>query len=158
MTKAEIIAEISTKTGLEKVDVQETVEAFFKVVKNARIEGENVYVRGFGSFVVKKRAEKTARNISKNTAIIITEHFVPSFKPAKVFVKKVKNGNKVKNNLNSLMINTKQIVVVVVVVVMIGALFAQPLRGLVDKQEENTTAAADDASSMYTLKSVSELA
>ena len=59
MTKAEIIAEISNKTGLEKVDVQETVEAFFKVVKNAMIEGENVYVRGFGSFVVKKRAEKT---------------------------------------------------------------------------------------------------
>ena len=58
MTKAEIIAEISNKTGLEKVDVQETVEAFFKVVKNAMIEGENVYVRGFGSFVVKKRAEK----------------------------------------------------------------------------------------------------
>jgi len=96
MTKAEIIAEISTKTGLEMVDVQETVEAFFKVVKNAMIEGENVYVRGFGSFVVKNRAEKTARNISKNTAIIIPEHFVPSFKPAKVFVEKVKNGNKVK--------------------------------------------------------------
>lgn len=97
MTKAEIIAEISNKTGLEKVDVQETVEAFFKVVKNAMIEGENVYVRGFGSFVVKKRAEKTARNISKNTAIIIPEHFVPSFKPAKIFVEKVKQGNKVKN-------------------------------------------------------------
>ncbi len=92
MTKAEIIAEISTKTGLEKVDVQETVEAFFKVVKNAMIGGENVYVRGFGSY--KKRAEKTARNISKNTAIIIPEHFVPSFKPAKIFVEKVKNGNK----------------------------------------------------------------
>src|SRR5690606_39199431 len=96
MTKAEIIAEISTKTGLEKVDVQEAVEAFFKVVKNAMIEGENVYVRGFGSFVVKKRAEKTARNISKNTAIIIPEHYVPSFKPAKIFVEKVKNSNKIK--------------------------------------------------------------
>ena len=94
MTKAEIIAEISNKTGLEKVDVQETVEAFFKVVKGAMVGGENVYVRGFGSFVVKKRAKKTARNISKNTAIIIPEHFVPSFKPAKVFVEKVKNGNK----------------------------------------------------------------
>lgn len=96
MTKAEIIAEISTKTGLEKVDVQEAIEAFFKVVKNAMIEGENVYVRGFGSFVVKKRAEKTARNISKNTAIIIPEHYVPSFKPAKIFVEKVKNSNKIK--------------------------------------------------------------
>lgn len=94
MTKAEIIAEIANKTGIEKVDVQETVEAFFKVVKNSMINGENVYVRGFGSFVVKKRAEKTARNISKNTAIIIPEHFVPSFKPAKAFVDKVKVGNK----------------------------------------------------------------
>ncbi|WP_113638242.1 HU family DNA-binding protein [Pedobacter sp.] len=94
MTKADIIAEISTKTGIEKVDVQETVEAFFKVIKNNMIAGENVYVRGFGSFVVKKRAQKTARNISKNTAIIIPEHFVPSFKPAKVFVDKVKNSSK----------------------------------------------------------------
>ncbi|WP_199117224.1 HU family DNA-binding protein [Pedobacter sp. ASV28] len=94
MTKADIITEISTKTGIEKVDVQETVEAFFKVIKNSMIGGENVYVRGFGSFVVKKRAQKTARNISKNTAIIIPEHFVPSFKPAKVFVDKVKNSSK----------------------------------------------------------------
>jgi DNA-binding protein HU-beta len=93
MTKAEIITEISNKTGIEKVDVQEAVEAFFKVIKNSMVNGENVYVRGFGSFVVKKRAKKTARNISKNTAIIIPEHFVPSFKPAKVFVEKVKNGN-----------------------------------------------------------------
>ncbi len=95
MTKADIISEISTKTGIEKVDVQETVEAFFKVIKNSMIGGENVYVRGFGSFVVKKRAQKTARNISKNTAIIIPEHFVPSFKPAKVFVDKVKNNTKI---------------------------------------------------------------
>lgn len=96
MTKAEIIAEISTKTGIEKVDVQEAVEAFFKVVKDSMVNGENVYVRGFGSFVVKKRAKKTARNISKNTAIIIPEHYVPSFKPAKVFVEKVKKTNKKK--------------------------------------------------------------
>ena len=94
MTKAEIIAEIASKTGIEKVDVQETVEAFFKVIKNAMSQGENVYVRGFGSFVVKKRAEKTARNISKNTAIIIPEHYVPSFKPAKVFVEKVSSFKK----------------------------------------------------------------
>ena len=94
MTKADIISEISTKTGIEKVDVQETVEAFFKVIKNSMIGGDNVYVRGFGSFVVKKRAQKTAGNISKNTAIIIPEHFVPSFKPAKVFVDKVKNASK----------------------------------------------------------------
>ena len=95
MTKADIISEISTKTGIEKVDVQETVEAFFKVIKNSMIGGENVYVRGFGSFVVKKRAQKTARNISKNTAIIIPEHYVPSFKPAKVFVDKVRNNTKI---------------------------------------------------------------
>ena len=94
MTKADIISEIWTKTGIEKVDVQETVEAFFKVIKTSMIGGENVYVRGFGSFVVKKRAQKTARNISKNTAIIIPEHFVPSFKPAKVFVDKVKSNSK----------------------------------------------------------------
>jgi DNA-binding protein HU-beta len=96
MTKAEIIAEIATKTGIEKGDVQETVEAFFKVIKNSMVGGENVYVRGFGSFIVKKRAKKTARNISKNTAIIVPEHFVPSFKPAKIFVDKVRNGNKSK--------------------------------------------------------------
>ena len=95
MTKADIISEISTKTGIEKVDVQETVGAFFKVIKSSMIGGENVYVRGFGSFVVKKRAQKTARNISKNTAIIIPEHFVPSFKPAKVFVDKVKSNSKI---------------------------------------------------------------
>ena len=80
--------------GQVAASVQEAVEAFFKVVKNSMVNGENVYVRGFGSFVVKKRAKKTARNISKNTAIIIPEHFVPSFKPAKVFVEKVKSGNK----------------------------------------------------------------
>ena len=94
MTKADIISEIASKTGIEKVDVQETVEAFFKVIKNTMINGENVYVRGFGSFVVKKRAQKTARNISKNTAIIIPAHFVPSFKPAKVFVEKVRTNAK----------------------------------------------------------------
>lgn len=96
MTKAEIVAEISNKTGIEKVDVQETVEAFFNVVKGAMVSGRNVYVRGFGSFLVTKRAKKTARNISKNTTIIIPEHFVPTFKPAKIFIGKVKNGNKQK--------------------------------------------------------------
>lgn len=96
MTKAEVIAQIAAKTGIEKVDVQETVESFFKVIKGSLQEGENVYVRGFGSFIVKKRAKKTARNISKNTAIIIPEHYVPSFKPAKTFVEKVKNSTKQK--------------------------------------------------------------
>ena len=87
MTKAEVINEIADKTGVDKADVQAAIEAFFTVVKNSMAEGENVYVRGFGSFVNKKRARKVARNISKNTAIIIDEHYVPSFKPSKEFTK-----------------------------------------------------------------------
>ncbi len=97
MTKAEVIAEISDKTGIEKTDVSATVEAFFSVVKSSLAEGENIYVRGFGSFVNKKRAKKVARNISKNTAIIIDEHFIPSFKPSKVFVEKIKGSSKIKD-------------------------------------------------------------
>jgi len=93
MTKAEIIAEISKKTGIEKGDAEESLEAFFSLVKTIMERGENLYVRGFGSFVVTKRAKKTARNISKNTTIIIPEHFVPTFKPAKIFIEKVKKGN-----------------------------------------------------------------
>ncbi|WKK82481.1 HU family DNA-binding protein [Marivirga arenosa] len=95
VTKADVISEISEKTGIDKADVTATVEAFFSVVKDSMAEGENIYVRGFGSFVNKKRAKKIARNISKNTAIVIDEHFVPSFKPSKVFVEKIKSSNKV---------------------------------------------------------------
>jgi DNA-binding protein HU-beta len=91
MTKADIVNEISEKTGVEKIAVQATVEAFMKSIKNSLSEGQNVYLRGFGSFVVKKRAEKTGRNISKNTTIIIPEHFIPSFKPAKTFTERVKS-------------------------------------------------------------------
>lgn len=91
MTKAEIVAEIASKTNIEKVAVQQTVESFMDAIKKAMAEGENVYLRGFGSFVVKQRAEKTGRNISKNTTIIIPAHNIPSFKPAKVFVNEVKN-------------------------------------------------------------------
>ncbi|RDC66339.1 HU family DNA-binding protein [Adhaeribacter pallidiroseus] len=94
MTKAEVISEIADKTGIEKTDVAATVEAFFKVVKDSMSNGNNIYVRGFGSFVNKKRAKKVARNISKNTAIIIDEHFIPSFKPSKSFVQKIKNSKK----------------------------------------------------------------
>jgi DNA-binding protein HU-beta len=94
VTKAEVIAEIAQKTGVDKSDVSSTVEAFFKVIKNSLVEGENVYVRGFGSFIIKKRARKVARIISKNKAIIIDEHYIPSFKPAKTFVEKVKISNK----------------------------------------------------------------
>jgi DNA-binding protein HU-beta len=94
MTKAEIVADIANKTGIEKVAVQATVEAFMEAVKGSLINGENVYLRGFGSFTVKKRAQKTGRNISKNTTIIIPEHFIPSFKPAKTFVSDVKKNVK----------------------------------------------------------------
>ena len=91
MTKADIVNEISKNTGIEKITVQKAVEAFMETVKDSLTEGRNVYLRGFGSFIVKKRAEKTARNISKNTTIIIPEHFIPSFKPAKTFVSQVKD-------------------------------------------------------------------
>jgi len=94
MTKADIVNEISKNTGIEKVIVQKTVESFMDGIRSSLETGNNVYLRGFGSFVVKKRAEKTARNISKNTTIIIPEHFIPSFKPAKTFVNKVKNNVK----------------------------------------------------------------
>jgi len=94
MTKAEIVAEIANKTGIEKVAVQATVEAFMEAVKNSLADGDNVYLRGFGSFIVKKRAEKTGRNISKNTTIIIPAHNIPAFKPAKTFVNEVKRSVK----------------------------------------------------------------
>ena len=91
MTKAEIINKIVEDTGLPKKDVAATVEAFMEVIKNSLLERkENVYLRGFGSFIVKHRAEKTARNISKNTTIVIGAHDFPSFKPAKSFVNKMK--------------------------------------------------------------------
>lgn len=96
MTKAEVIAEIAEKTGVEKADVSATVEAFLSVVKNSMSEGSNIYIRGFGSFVNKKRAKKVARNISKNTAIVIDEHYVPSFKPSKEFVQQIKSSAKIK--------------------------------------------------------------
>jgi len=91
MTKAEIVAEIADKTGIEKVAVQAVVESFMETVKDTMSDGENVYLRGFGSFIVKRRAEKTGRNISKNTTIIIPAHNIPAFKPAKTFVNEVKN-------------------------------------------------------------------
>jgi len=97
VTKAEVISKISEQTGIDKADVQVTVEALFSVIKTSMAEGDNIYVRGFGSFVNRKRAKKVARNISKNTAIIIDEHYVPSFKPSKVFIEKVKLSDKVKD-------------------------------------------------------------
>ena len=96
MTKADVINQIAEKTGIDKADVTTTVETLFTVVKDSMAEGENIYVRGFGSFVNKKRAKKIARNISKNTAIVIDEHYVPNFKPSKVFVEQIKTSDRVK--------------------------------------------------------------
>lgn len=90
MTKADIVSEIAKSTGVEKVQVQAIVEAFMESIKMSLTERNNVYLRGFGSFIVKKRAKKVARNISKNTTITIPEHNIPAFKPAKSFAAKVK--------------------------------------------------------------------
>jgi DNA-binding protein HU-beta len=90
MTKEELATEIAKQTGIEKVVVLKTIESFMSTVKTNMTQNKNIYLRGFGTFLVKKRAKKTARNISKNTSIIIPEHFVPTFKPSKEFVSQVK--------------------------------------------------------------------
>jgi len=92
MTKAEIVNEIAKTTGVEKIQVQNVIEEFTKVVKNSIIAGEPVYLRGFGSFIIKHRAEKAARNITKRTTMTIPAHNIPAFKPAKVFVNAVKES------------------------------------------------------------------
>lgn len=101
MTKADIVNEISEKTGIEKIVVQTTVEAFMKSIRVSMTDGKNVYLRGFGTFVVKKRAEKVGRNISKNTTVIIPSHFIPAFKPAKIFADKVKRNVKMAEPLDN---------------------------------------------------------
>jgi len=101
VTKAEVIAAIADKTGISKDDVSTIVEKFFDVIKKTMEDGENVYIRGFGSFINKYRARKVARNITKNTAMIIDAHFVPSFKPARIFNDKIKNSLKLKAKLKS---------------------------------------------------------
>jgi len=93
MRKADLVAMISEKTGVPKVDVLVTLETFFKEVKNSLAVGQNVYVRGFGSFIVKKRAKKIGRHIKKNIAIEIPEHYIPAFKPAKIFIDQVKSNS-----------------------------------------------------------------
>ncbi len=90
MTKADIVNEIAGKTGIDKQSILVTVEAFMETVKGSLANNEDVFLRGFGSFIVKKRAQKTARNISKNTTLIIPEHNIPAFKPAKVFMDQLK--------------------------------------------------------------------
>lgn len=93
MTKAEIVNEIAIKNNLDKNEVMKILESTMNAIKIALARKENVYLRGFGSFVVKKRAQKTGRNISKNTIIVIPEHYVPVFKPAKIFIDKVKKSS-----------------------------------------------------------------
>ncbi len=92
MTKADIVNEISRRTGLEKAAVLTTVENFMQIVKETMTDGDNVYLRGFGSFILKTRKKKTARNISKNISIEIPEHQIPAFKPSKVFLEAVKDA------------------------------------------------------------------
>jgi DNA-binding protein HU-beta len=95
MTKADVVSNISDQLGIDKVDVQVTVEKFMHEIKNSLESGENVYLRGFGSFIIKTRAEKTGRNISKNVAVKIPAHNIPAFKPAKIFSSGVKTKVKV---------------------------------------------------------------
>lgn len=95
MRKADLIAEIAERSNVPKVDVLVTLETFFNLVRNSVENGENVYIRGFGSFITKKRAQKVGRNIKKNESIVIPEHFIPAFKPAKVFVEKVRNNTEI---------------------------------------------------------------
>ncbi|MDO6328127.1 HU family DNA-binding protein [Bacteroides caccae] len=90
MTKAEIVCEIAKKTGVEKLVVMQVVEGMMESIKNSMINGEEVFLRGFGSFIIKRRAEKMARNISKNTTIVIPAHNIPAFKPSKSFQEKIK--------------------------------------------------------------------
>jgi DNA-binding protein HU-beta len=91
MTKADIINEITASTGIDKPAVTVTVESLMEVIRNSMVNGENIYLRGFGTFLLKKRAEKTGRNITKGTSVKIPAHYVPAFKPAKEFVGAVKS-------------------------------------------------------------------
>ena len=90
MTKAEIVKEVSKSTGIENATVSAVVEGFMATVKGALAKDENVYLRGFGTFAVQTRAQKTARNITKNTTVIVPEHKVPTFKPSSEFKNKIK--------------------------------------------------------------------
>ena len=90
MTKAELAKEIASKTGLEKKYVVVIIESLMDTIKTSMAEGEEVFLRGFGSFIIKHRANKTARNISKNTTVIVPAHDIPAFRPAKEFLEQVK--------------------------------------------------------------------
>ena len=101
MRKADLVNQISEKTGIPKVDVLVTLESMFKEIKESLTKGENIYIRGFGSFITKKRAAKIGRNIKKNVAVHIPEHFIPAFKPAKTFSERVKRNVKVAEPLDN---------------------------------------------------------
>lgn len=94
MTKADIVSHVSNRTGVEKAVIQNVVEQLMEVIKTSMIEGENIYLRGFGSFILKRRAQKKARNISKGSTIIIPEHYIPYFKPARSFLYEIKAKTK----------------------------------------------------------------
>ena len=96
MRKADLINRIHDKTGIPKVDILVTLETMVREIKSSLAEGENLYIRGFGSFIIKKRAAKIGRNIKKNVAVNIPEHYIPAFKPAKEFIKEVKTSDKIK--------------------------------------------------------------
>ncbi|MCI7780227.1 MAG: integration host factor subunit beta [Bacteroidales bacterium] len=98
MTKADIVKEIANKTGIDSKVVLQTIEAFMTIVKEQMANEENIYLRGFGSFIIKQRAAKTARNISRNTTLIIPAHNIPAFKPAKSFIAKV-SGQEIEGDL-----------------------------------------------------------
>lgn len=95
MRKADVVNSIAEKTGIPKVDILVTLESFFKEVKSSLEDGEPVFVRGFGSFILKKRAAKMGRNIKHNVSVAIPEHFIPAFKPSKEFLTAIKNSDKI---------------------------------------------------------------
>lgn len=99
MTKSEIVNEIAVRTGLEKTAIAETLDNFFVVAKNAMVSGNNLYLRGFGTFELKKRETKVARNIKRNTSLVVPAHFVARFKPAKEFAAQVKESKELNNRL-----------------------------------------------------------
>ncbi len=95
MTKAEIIKEVSERTGIEKPKVEIIIDAYIATIQKHVVQKESIYSRGFGVFTVKRRAAKIARNISKNTAFLLPAHYIPAFKPSKRFLDKVKNSKNI---------------------------------------------------------------
>lgn len=99
MTKSEIVNEIAVRTGLEKTVIADTLDNFFQVVKSSMVSGNNIYLRGFGTFELKNRKTKVARNIKRNTSLVVPEHYVARFKPSKEFGAQVKESKDLLNRL-----------------------------------------------------------